>query len=44
MGSHNGATIALCATLVAADASLELRGVVMNQPYLGGCNTLNLGV
>ncbi|ONL96041.1 probable carboxylesterase 8 [Zea mays] len=36
MGSHNGATIALRAALAAADAGVELRGVVLNQPHLGG--------
>ncbi|CAN6313388.1 unnamed protein product [Urochloa humidicola] len=36
MGSHNGATIAFRAALAAADAGVELRGVVLNQPHLGG--------
>lgn len=36
MGSHNGATIAFRAALAAADAGVRLRGVVLNQPHLGG--------
>ncbi|WVZ56271.1 hypothetical protein U9M48_006828 [Paspalum notatum var. saurae] len=36
MGSHNGATIAFRAALAAADAGVALRGVVLNQPHLGG--------
>jgi len=36
MGSHNGASIAFRAALAAADAGVELRGVILNQPHLGG--------
>ncbi|CAN6284910.1 unnamed protein product [Urochloa humidicola] len=36
MGSHNGASIAFRAALAAADAGVELRGMVLNQPHLGG--------
>ncbi|OEL38015.1 putative carboxylesterase 8 [Dichanthelium oligosanthes] len=36
MGSHNGASIAFRAALAAVEAGVELRGVILNQPHLGG--------